>query len=104
MSSPRTRRESALSALRPLVNYQVPKYLVQLAVAAIVDELKSDIGTVLGTGNVLRAEVDGEAEVAFAGGLEERHHELELSAGAEVIEAGRILDRRNDTTHYQIRF
>ena len=76
-------------------------YLVKLAIAAVEDELESDVGTVLDTADAGRGEVDVNAESALAGGLEERKELLEVArAVAELGEVVGILNGSNNTTNY----
>ena len=75
--------------------------MVELAIAAIEDELNRDVCTVLDTADSGGSEVDVNAERALAGGLEERKELLEVArAVAELGEVVGILDGSNNTTNY----
>lgn len=74
--------------------------LVELAVAAVEDELDGHVRAVLDAADVLCREVEGEAEAALAGGLEERHDVLERVIHREVVEAVRVLHGSDDAADY----
>ena len=74
-------------------------YLVELAVAAVEDELKSYVGAILNTADAGGREVDVHTEYALASRLEERQELLEVPiAVLELREACRVLHCSEDTS------
>ena len=76
-------------------------YLVQLAVAAIEDELDGDICAVLYTANVGSSEINWHTECAFSRSLEVLLRDEEIATAiCEIGESIGVLVRGDNDTHY----
>ena len=64
-------------------------YLEKLAVAAVKDELERDVRPVLDAVEARRLEVDGEAERALAGDLEEWNRLRKVAEVRGVFQSGK---------------